>query len=145
MNPQHELLQQEPTPIVPPDRLGPIGEALSELGLPFAHVLGSLLTLLLAFLVLYTGSRTVLIPLFDRLFTRRGVADETKPLLLRLINGIIVFVSIVVASVIAGYGVVPVLGISTVWAAAMLAIGFVFRQRLVELLVRGLKYSEPNR
>lgn len=145
MNQASQLFQIEPTPIVPPDRLGLVGEFLVEFGIPesYATFLGPFLALILAFLILYGISRAVLRPIFDWMLTRRGVNDHSKRLLLRLSNGIVIFFSITIAFSFAGYG--PVLDTPTVWIAALCAIGFVFRRRLADLLFRVMEYSEPNR
>jgi small conductance mechanosensitive channel len=145
MAPLSRQFQPEPTPIAPPEQYGIATKVLVELGISesTAVLLGPFLTLVFVFSIFYGVAHVVLLPIFDWLLARRGVDDHSKRLLRRLLNGIAVFLGFSIASFVAGYAVL--LGVPTVWIAAALAVGVVFRHRFLALIRGGMEYSEPNR
>ena len=137
--------QPQPAPITPEMDLGIVGELLHELGLPVfvATTVESLLVLAVVLSIFYIVSRAVLLPIAGWALARRGVDTHSKRLLLRLVKGVLIFFAVNIALVVAGYSVI--FGPSAIWLSTALAFGFVFRRRLVSLLLRGLEYSEPHR
>ena len=61
--------------------LGPVGEFLREVGVPYAKPVGAVLTFSLAMFVLYTLGRAFVVPAVNRVLNRRDLdTHEKKPL-----------------------------------------------------------------
>jgi small conductance mechanosensitive channel len=103
--------------------LGPVGELLQGIGVPYARTLGALITLIVVFAVLYGLARATVIPLVNRLLDARGFDRHTRRPILRLTKALVAVVIASIAFQSAGYtGVFSAL--ATIGAAATLAIGF---------------------
>jgi len=115
---------------------GFVADLLRQAGLPYASTIGSAVTFLTVFLLLYIGGRIVVGPFLNRFLNARGLDTHAKKPLQKLTRIIIVFVAIAIAFGAAGYG--NFLGaLATVAAAATLAIGFAL-QDVIKNFVAGI-------
>lgn len=124
------------TPTVPdlqPETVGPIGQFLRSLGIPYAEIVGAIITFALTLLVLYVMARVVLVPLANRMLDARGVNRDARQPLLRLLRIIIGFTAIAVAFGLAGYGNF-LASFATIGAAATLAIGFALKDLIANFV-----------
>ena len=115
--------------IANPAEVGPIGQFLRDLGVPYAAVLGAAITLLVTSVLLYAIGRAVVIPLVRRTLDVRGLGDHAKRPLLRLTRLLVGFVAVAIAFGFAGYGSI-LTSLATIGAAATLAIGFALQDVL---------------
>ncbi len=115
---------------------GVVADLLRETGLPYASAIGSAITFLTVFLLLYIGGRIVVGPFVNRFLNARGLDAHAKKPLQKLTRIVIIFVAISIAFGAAGYG--NFLGaLATVAAAATLAIGFAL-QDVIKNFVAGI-------
>ncbi|MBX0324661.1 mechanosensitive ion channel family protein [Halomicroarcula sp. F13] len=109
--------------------LTPIARFLDSIGVPAADAIGSALTFLLVFVVIYLLGRAFVVPLVDRVLKRRDLDEHARKPLLKVTSIVLVFVAIAVAFGMAGYGDF-LQSLATVAAAATLAIGFAMQDVL---------------
>jgi small conductance mechanosensitive channel len=115
---------------------GPVADALREVGIPYADTLGSGVTFVGVFLLIYIVGRAVLQPLVGNVLDRRGLDTHAKKPLQKITGIAIVFVAVAVAFGAAGFG--NFLGaLATIAAAATLAIGFAM-QDVIQNFVGGI-------
>jgi small-conductance mechanosensitive channel len=119
-----------------PEEVGPIGQFLRDIGVPYAAAIGAAITFVITFVVLYTIGRAVVIPLVRRALDVRGVEEHAKRPLLRLARLGIAFVAVAIAFGFAGYGSI-LTSLATIGAAATLAIGFAL-QEVIRNFVSGV-------
>jgi small conductance mechanosensitive channel len=113
--------------------LGPVGEFLREVGIPYYKPLGGAITFALALFILYTLGRAVVIPFVSRLLNRQDLdAHEQKPLL-GLTKLLVAVVGIGIAFQAAGYGNL-LTSLAAIAAAATLAIGLTLQDTLANLV-----------
>ncbi|EMA51288.1 putative mechanosensitive ion channel [Halococcus salifodinae DSM 8989] len=122
-------------------KVGPVGEFLHSLNIPYYKILGAMITFVIAVFVLYSLGRAFVIPFVSRLLNRRGLdAHEKKPLL-RLTKLLVAFVGIGIAFRVAGYtGLLT--SIAAVGAAATLAIGFALQDTLSNFVAGVFIYTD---
>jgi len=125
-------------PIQAGSDLGVFGEFLVEFGLPpaLASAIGSAAVFLVVFLSLYVVGKLLAVPLVDRLLRRRGIDEHARKPLRLFLLGAVVFAAVGLGFALAGYGNI-LLALSTVAAAATLAIGFAM-QDVIKNLVAGV-------
>ena len=117
---------------------GFVGEFLVEFGLPpkLASALGSAAVFVVVFVAVYVIGRLVVVPLVDNLLRGREVDDHARKPLRLLVSAVVVLLATGLAFAMAGYGNV-FLALSTVAAAATLAIGFAM-QDVIKNFVAGV-------
>ena len=116
-------------------------DILQDAGVPYAQPVGSAITFVLAFLVLYIVGRAVVGRLVGRVLDRRGLDDHAKRPLQKLTRVVIVFAAIAIAFGLAGYG--SFLGaLATVAAAATLAIGFAMQDVIANFVAGVFIYTD---
>jgi small conductance mechanosensitive channel len=124
------------TPDLKPDRVGPVGEFLGDIGLPYPAILGGIVTFVITGVVLYTLGRTFLVPLLGRVLDARGIEPHAKKPLMRLTKLGIGFFAVAIGFGFAGYGSI-LTSLATVSAAATLAVGFAL-QDVIKNFVAGV-------
>ena len=139
MAPSRSFLGQQTTPngtngtnvtdVISNPELGPVGEFLRELGIPYFKSLGGMITFALALIILYLLGRAVVVPFVSRLLNRRGLDTHEKKPLVRLTKLLVAVVGIGIAFRIAGYGRL-LASLTAVAAAATLAVGFALQDTL---------------
>ena len=115
---------------------GLIGSFLKDLGIPYANAIGSGVTFVLVFLVLFFLGRWLLFPFVDRMLDRRNLDIHAKRPLERLFAGVFFFSAVAVAFGIAGYGSF-LQSLATIAAAGTLAVGFAM-QDVIKNFVAGV-------
>jgi small-conductance mechanosensitive channel len=117
---------------------GFIVEILDDIGVPreFALPIGSVIALLLAFVVLYYVGTAILLPIVERTLRRRGVDAHARAPLKKVTWFAVVFTAIALAFGLADYGDF-LQSLATVAAAATLAIGFAL-QDVIKNFVAGV-------
>ncbi|WP_273838621.1 mechanosensitive ion channel family protein [Halococcus sp. PRR34] len=122
-------------------KVGPVGEFLHSLNIPYYKILGAMITFVIAVFVLYSLGRAFVVPFVSRLLNRRGLdAHEKKPLL-RLTKLLVTFVSIGIAFRVAGYtGLLT--SLAAIGAAATLAIGFALQDTLSNFVAGVFIYTD---
>jgi small conductance mechanosensitive channel len=103
--------------------LGFVGRTLAEAGIPYADAIGSAITFVVVFALIYLAGRIVLSPLVNRVLAARDLDAHAKRPLQKLTKLLIAFVAIAVAFGLAGFGSF-LQSLATIAAAATLAIGF---------------------
>jgi small-conductance mechanosensitive channel len=114
----------------------PVADFLREYGIPYADLLGALITFLAVFVLVYLVARVTVIPLVSRLLDARDVDLHARRPLEKLVTGVVVFVAIAVAFGAAGFGSF-LQSLATIAAAATLAIGFAM-QDVIKNFVAGI-------
>lgn len=122
------LLQTAPTGIVT--------EILSNFGIPFADAIGSAMTFLLVFILIYVLGRIMILPLVDRLLDARGLDQHARLPIQKLAWVLILFGGVAIAFGLAGFGNF-LTSLATIAAAATLAIGFAL-QDVIKNFVAGM-------
>ena len=118
---------------------GPVAEFLAEdvgLELSIANPLGSAITFVVAFIVLYLAGKAIVQPLVGRVMRRRGLDEHARTPIRKATGFVIGFVALAVAFRIAGYGDI-LTSLATIAAAATLAIGFAL-QDVIKNFVAGV-------
>ncbi|PSP72081.1 mechanosensitive ion channel protein [Halobacteriales archaeon QS_3_64_16] len=115
--------------ITNPPEVGPIGQFLRDIGIPYAAAIGAAITFVVTFAVLYVLGRAILIPLIRRALDVRGIERNARRPLLRLTRLGVAFVAVAIAFGFAGYGSI-LTSLATIGAAATLAIGFALQDVL---------------
>ena len=119
-----------------PLALGPVGGVLESFGIPFAGTVGSAVTFVLVFLIVYYGGKALIQPLIGRAMDRRDLDTHARKPIARLTAGVILFVAIAVAFGAAGFtGFLQ--SLATIAAAGTLAIGFAL-QDVIKNFVAGV-------
>ncbi|MEF8979260.1 MAG: mechanosensitive ion channel family protein [Haloarculaceae archaeon] len=115
---------------------GPVADALRGAGIPYAETIGSGITFVAVFLLIYIAGRAVIQPLVGNMLDRRGLDAHAKKPLQKITAIAVVFVAVAVAFGAAGFG--NFLGaLATIAAAATLAIGFAL-QDVIKNFVAGI-------
>lgn len=122
------LIQTAPTGIVT--------EILSNFGIPFADAIGSAMTFLLVFILIYVLGRIMILPLVDRLLDARGLDQHARLPIQKLAWVLILFGGVAIAFGLAGFGNF-LTSLATIAAAATLAIGFAL-QDVIKNFVAGM-------
>ncbi len=117
---------------------GFLGDYLVDLGIPatLASAIGSAAVFVIVFVTLYLLGRVVIVPLVDGLLRRRDVDEHARKPLRLLSHAVIVLSGFGLGFALAGYGNV-LIALSTVGAAATLAIGFAM-QDVIKNFVAGM-------
>lgn len=116
-----------------PDRVGPVGQYLRSLGVPYADALGAVITFVVVAAGLYLVFRAVLLPLVRRALGRRDVSENAQNPILRILRILGAFGSIAVAFGVAGYGSF-LASFATIGAAATLAVGFALQDLMANFV-----------
>ncbi|MFB6110178.1 MAG: mechanosensitive ion channel family protein [Halodesulfurarchaeum sp.] len=115
---------------------GPVGDALAGLGVPYAGAVGSAITFVAVFLVLYYGGKGLITPLVGRGMDRRNLDEHARTPIRRLTSAAILFVAVAGAFGAAGFtGFLR--SLTTIAAAGTLAIGFAL-QDVIKNFVAGV-------
>ena len=114
----------------------PLGDLLTSLGVPAGDVIGAALTFIVALLVAYGVGKLLLLPLFDRMLTRRGLETHATRPLKKIANVVLIFLAVSVAFGLAGFGNF-LTSLATIAAAATLAVGFAM-QDVIKNFVAGV-------
>ncbi|MFB6113939.1 MAG: mechanosensitive ion channel family protein [Halodesulfurarchaeum sp.] len=118
------------------NQTGWIGNFLESLGVPYAHSIGSAITFVIAFALIYLAGKTLIRPVVDQMLTRRNLDEHARRPIKRLFDVLIVFAGIAVAFGLAGFGDF-LQSLATIAAAATLAIGFAL-QDVIKNFVSGV-------
>ncbi|MFD1685060.1 mechanosensitive ion channel family protein [Halobellus litoreus] len=124
-----------------------LSELLASVGLPtqLANAVASALVFLVVFVGVYVVSKLVVVPLVARLLDRRGVEEHVRKPLTLVVYGLLLFVAVGLAFSFAGFGNILV-ALSTVTAAATLAVGFAMQDVLKNFVAGVFIYTdEPFR
>ncbi len=108
---------------------GVVGRLLSDVGVPFAEVIGAAVSFIIAFFAVYLIGKIVVLPFLERNLTRRNLDRHAKAPLRKLTWFGIVFLAISVAFGFAGFQNF-LQSLATIAAAATLAIGFAMQDVL---------------
>jgi len=125
------------------DGIGFVGEFLTDLGLPpsLASAIGSAAVFLVVFVGLYVVGKGLVVPFVDDLLRRRGVDDHARKPLRVLGYAVVVVVGLGLGFALAGYGNI-LLALSTVGAAATLAVGFALQDVIKNFVAGVFIYSD---
>jgi len=126
---------------------GFLGDLLASVGFPpqLASAAAAAVVFVAVFVAAYAVSRLVIVPVVERLLARRAVDEHVRKPIVLLVNGIALFFGLALAFSIAGLGNVLV-ALSTVTAAATLAIGFAMQDVLKNFVAGVFIYTdEPFR
>ena len=116
-------------------------DLLSEAGVPYARPIGSAVTFVLAFFLIYVIGRVLVGGFVSRMVNRRGLDVHAERPLQKLSRIVVVFAAIAVAFGLAGYG--NFLGaLATVAAAATLAIGFALQDVIANFVAGVFIYTD---
>ena len=125
------------TPVSPvdlnPEEVGPVGDFLRDVGVPYAEAIGGIITLVAVAIVLYVLGRTVVVPLIRRALDARGVEGNEQRPLLRLVRIVLAFVAFAGGFAAGGYGSL-LASFTTIGAAATIAVGFALRDLLANFV-----------
>jgi small conductance mechanosensitive channel len=121
------------TNVISNPEIGPVGEFLHEVGVPYYKPLGGAITLVLALVILYGFGRAVVVPSISRLLNRRGLNPHEKKPIVRLTKLLVAIIGLGVAFQTAGYGQL-LTSLATVAAAAALAIGLALQDTLANFV-----------
>ncbi len=120
----------------PGSNLPPVADLLAEFGVPYAAVLGKLITFVLVLVLVIVVGRLTVVPLVSRLLAARNLDVHARRPLKKLTSGVLVFVAIAIAFGTAGFGSF-LTSLATIAAAATLAIGFAM-QDVIANFVAGI-------
>jgi len=124
-----------------------LSQLLAELGLPtqLANAAASAIVFVVVFLGVYAVSKVVVVPLVAKLLDRRGIEDHVRKPITLVVYGLLVFIAVGLAFSFAGFGNILV-ALSTVTAAATLAVGFAMQDVLKNFVAGVFIYTdEPFR
>jgi small-conductance mechanosensitive channel len=131
------FLQATPTSVpVDPSSGGAFGDILRAYGIPYAGTLGTALSFVVAFLVVFLIGRLVVLPLVERVLEGQDLDRHAKVPLKKLTWIVVIFVAISVAFGFAELGSF-LTSLATIAAAATLAIGFAM-QDVIKNFVAGI-------
>jgi small-conductance mechanosensitive channel len=122
---------------------GLVANAIEQLGVPakYAGDIGSFLTFLITFAVLYLVGRTFLLPLIDRVLSKRNLDKHAMRPLKKIANLLVIFAAVAISFGMAGYGDF-LTSLATVAAAATLAIGLAMQDVLKNLVAGVFIYTD---
>jgi len=122
---------------------GPVADALVDAGLDvgIANPLGSAITFVIAFFVLYLAGKAIVLPLVSRVLKRRGLDEHARTPIRKVTSILIVFAAIAVAFGVAGYGNF-LTSLATIAAAATLAIGFAMQDVIANFVAGVFIYTD---
>lgn len=117
---------------------GFVGEFLTDFGIPpgLASAIGSAAVFVVVFVGLYAVGKGIVVPFVDDVLQRRDVDDHARKPLRVLIHAAILVAGLGLGFALAGYGNI-LLALSTVGAAATLAVGFAL-QDVIKNFVAGV-------
>jgi small-conductance mechanosensitive channel len=117
---------------------GFVGEFLTDFGIPpgLASAIGSAAVFVVVFVGLYVLGKGIVVPFVDDVLQRRDVDDHARKPLRILIHVTVVVAGFGLGFALAGYGNI-LLALSTVGAAATLAVGFAL-QDVIKNFVAGV-------
>ena len=116
-------------------------DILQDVGVPYAQPIGSAITFVVAFLVLYIVGRAIIGGVISRMLDRRGLDVHARRPLQKLTRIVIIFGAIAIAFGLAGYG--NFLGaLATIAAAATLAIGFAMQDVIANFVAGVFIYTD---
>jgi len=124
-------------------RGGFVGEFLTEFGIPpgLADAVGSAAVFVTVCVVAYVLTRVAVVPLAERLLDSRDVDVHVRKPLTLLLYVAVAFVTVGLAFALAGYGNVLV-ALSTVAAAATLAVGFAMQDVIKNFVAGAFIYTD---
>ncbi|QGN06435.1 mechanosensitive ion channel family protein [Halorhabdus sp. CBA1104] len=102
---------------------GLIARLLEGANVPYADVLGAMITFVLVSVGVYLLGRMTVVPLVNRVLKARDLDVHARTPIKKLTGALVVFVAIAVAFAFAGFGNI-LTALATIAAAATLAIGF---------------------
>ena len=111
------------------------------LGEAIASPLGSLITFLLVFSVLYWGGKSVVLPMVSRVLRKRGLDEHARTPIRKMVAVLVLFAAIAVAFGMAGYGNF-LTSLATIAAAATLAIGFALQDVIANFVAGVFIYTD---
>ncbi|WP_299335512.1 mechanosensitive ion channel family protein [Haloplanus sp.] len=119
-------------------RIGFIGEYLADLGVPrsLASAAGSGVVFVVVSVLLYVAGARLAIPVLDDILRHRGVDDHARKPVRVLGYAAVIVVGVGLGFALAGYGNI-LIALSTVGAAATLAVGFAL-QDVIKNVVAGV-------
>jgi small conductance mechanosensitive channel len=126
---------------------GFLGDLLAGVGLPpqLAGAAAAAVVFVVVFLGIYAVSKLGVVPLVERLLKRRALDEHVRKPLVLLIYGVALFFGLALAFSLAGFGNILV-ALSTVTAAATLAVGFAMQDVLKNFVAGVFIYTdEPFR
>jgi small-conductance mechanosensitive channel len=126
---------------------GFLGDLLADVGLPpqLADAAAAAVVFVVVFLAIYVASKLAVLPLIERLLQRREIDEHVRKPLILLIYGVTLFFGLALAFSLAGLGNILV-ALSTVTAAATLAVGFAMQDVLKNFVAGVFIYTdEPFR
>jgi small conductance mechanosensitive channel len=129
------------SPDLKPDSIGPVGEFLGDIGLPYPAILGAVVTFVVTSVILYVLARTFFVPLLSRVLDARGVEQHAKKPLMRLTKLGLGLIAIAIGFSFAGYNNI-LTSLATVSAAATLAIGFALQDVLKNFVAGVFIYTD---
>jgi small conductance mechanosensitive channel len=121
--------------------IGPVGEFLRELGVPYFKILGAVITFVVALFVLYTLGRIFVVPAVSRMLNRRGLDTHEKKPLVRLTKLVVALVGFGIAFRVAGWGNL-LTSLAAIAAAATLAIGLALQDTLSNFVAGVFIYTD---
>mgnify|MGYP000542529035 CR=1 FL=1 len=107
----------------------------------YMQPLGAAITLVVVTAVLYVVGKAVVIPVVDRMLTRRDLDAHAKRPLKKVVAFVVFFVAIGVGFALAGFGNI-LTSIATIGAAATLAIGFAMQDVLANFVAGVFIYTD---
>jgi small conductance mechanosensitive channel len=116
--------------------LPPVADWLADFNVPYAATIGQAVTFVVVFAILWFVGRATVLPLVNRVLTRRDVDIHARRPLNKLVNGGILFLAVAVAFGLAGFGSF-LQSLATIAAAATLAIGLAL-QDVIKNFVAGI-------
>ena len=126
---------------------GFLGDLLAGVGLPsqLATAVAAGVVFVAVFVTAYVVSKVAIVPVVERLLTRREIDEHVRKPMVLLVYGVALFFGLALAFSIAGLGNILV-ALSTVTAAATLAIGFAMQDVLKNFVAGVFIYTdEPFR
>lgn len=124
-----------------PEKVGPVGQTLHDVGIPYAEALGAAITFLVTVVALYFLGRATIVPFINRMLKAHGAEAHARRPLRRLVKVLVVFVAITIAFGVAGYGNF-LSSLATIGAAATLAFGFAMQDTLANLVAGVFIYTD---
>ncbi len=120
-----------------------VADLFADAGIPdvIANPLGSALTFVVAFAVLYYGGKAVVLPAVSRMLKRRGLDEHARTPIRKAAAMLVLFAAIAVAFGMAGYGNF-LTSLATIAAAATLAIGFALQDVIANFVAGVFIYTD---
>jgi small conductance mechanosensitive channel len=122
---------------------GPVADFLIDSGLDanVANPLGSVITFVIAFAVLYYVGKAVVLPMVSRVLRQRGLDEHARTPIRKVTAFLVGFVALAVAFRMAGYGDI-LTSLATIAAAATLAIGFALQDVIANFVAGVFIYTD---